>query len=191
MASLSCNHRSSRAAYLDVILLSRRLKGLAGVLGPSPFPCDVYSRATREAVQGSFVSNLQCHSGGLENKGFCCIVRTGNEMRVGLSMPMLVVSIVPAATSSLTREVQKSRSAAVLHWSRRSLLRQEPGCVLSVERSCVEGFFSRSACLVLWFRTASRRPNKGGRQRDVSASGWNWHSIFTSACDERCMLLVE
>ena len=80
MASLSCNHRSSRAAYLDVILISRRLKGLAGDLGPSPFPCDVYARATREAVQGFFVSNPQCQSGGLENKCFCCIVRTGNEV---------------------------------------------------------------------------------------------------------------
>ena len=70
-------------------------------------------------------------------------------------------------------------------------MRQEPGCVLSVERSCVEGFFSRSACLVLWFRTTIGRPNSGGRQRDVSASGWKSHSIFTGACDERCLLLVE
>ena len=75
MASLSCKHRSSRAAYLVVILISRRLKGLAGDLGPSPFPRDVYARASREAGQGFFVSNPQCQSGGLENRCFCCIVR--------------------------------------------------------------------------------------------------------------------
>ena len=114
MASLSCKHRSSRAAYLVVILISRRLKGLAGDLGPSPFPCDVYARATREAVQGFFVSNPQCQSGGLENKCFCCILRTRNQWR-WLIMPVLVVSFVPAAASSLIRDVQKANSSHLRH----------------------------------------------------------------------------
>ena len=57
MAVVSCKHRSTRAAYLVVIVIVRWLKGLAGVLGPSPSPRDVYARATREPFQVFFVSH--------------------------------------------------------------------------------------------------------------------------------------
>lgn len=57
MAVVSCKHRSTRAAYLVVIVIVRRLKGLAGDLGPSPSSRDVYARATREPLQVFFVSH--------------------------------------------------------------------------------------------------------------------------------------
>ena len=57
MAIVSCKHRSTRAAYLVGMLIVRRLKGLAGDLGPSPLQRDVFARATREPFQVFFVSH--------------------------------------------------------------------------------------------------------------------------------------
>jgi hypothetical protein len=96
------------------MLIVRRLKGLAGDLGPSPLHRDVYARATREPFQVFFVS----HSSVLRRFGkqmFLLHSADGWPIVLALSTPMLVVSFAPAATSSLIRDVQEVTSANVFH----------------------------------------------------------------------------
>ena len=79
MAVVSCKHLSTRAAYLVVIVIARRLKGLAGDLGPSPSSRDVYARATREPLQVFFVSHFSVpQTVWKTNVSFACCGRVAN-----------------------------------------------------------------------------------------------------------------